>query len=998
MVAERTLYSVLGVDPDAPNEVVKAAYRALAKQYHPDGNGSGSQDSTAKFIELQEAYSVISDEEKRAEYDRTLSARTKDDASLGDDVDAEISTDEIWVATAKEHPEIDGIHQILSQYSSALANRFVLAVANCDHGSDPAGYAFELEKAYFKKYFGDTPELQGLARRLLQAGLRQEAIALNRAINEARNDNPNLEAWKVRRILGDFESLLDEPLGQRKEDNGSASSDATRTQPVNEDDLPVDDQQLAENSSRDSKPSQDGPKGARPHRGLAAFFAGGLCLLLTVVALAYSTISKVPDNYKDEATFQTDPASGDSQASGNLELLDPLDLCRGALVPSRDRWDYKSLMAVEAENRGMSVDDCRIVLGLETTPDPTNTRQKNEASKKITDRLEETAEQTQDTSETVQVTSPRKKQIYDRIVGEVEVAPDAVELQTVQIDKTSKSAPGNSSEVVKVEQASVDTSGTNQSTSETATPSILESLSSKLLCISALNSGYESATVAFSSYPTNQEKVREAQRRGLTVSDCIAIIQSGSTSVVEQAPTKPETNSALPKPKRQVALVIGNSKYRTLPWLDNPNRDAKAMADSLATAGFDVTLVLDGTQNDLRLALFEFSRNLGDNTDVALLYYSGHAVQVSESNLLLPIDLDEEDRDEIGISSLSLSEVVQVMNAQRVPNKILILDACRNNPLNDVGGQGLATVKAGMGTFIAYSTQPGNVAEDGRKGSNSPYTDALVAALRSPSGSIEDTFKKVRTAVAQATEGRQVPWESSSLVDEFAFEVRKGAAQGSVKTFNSSTTGATESDDGELVVDATDVDQGYPAPKPRPKPIEVLMMAAVNLEIEPASAPPPDPTKRVSPVAGNSQGYVIAPESMIEGASLESNAATKTSLTEEVDNGAAEDVPTIRNITASASGDDLFWSPTQLVFDTNKAVRRDGAPQQFTSSGNKVEDMLPGVSDAQAEEPPQQGQGLAVAQMDQAPASGKGDMLVVNRKGSLLNPPTQKPGQVDVAE
>jgi uncharacterized protein YcbK (DUF882 family) len=214
------------------------------------------------------------------------------------------------------------------------------------------------------------------------------------------------------------------------------------------------------------------------------------------------------------------------------------------------------------------------------------------------------------------------------------------------------------------------------------------------------------------------------------------------------------------------------------------------------------------------------------------------------------------------------------------------------------------------------------------------------------------------------------------------------------------------SDDGEAVVaDATDVNEGYPAPKPRPKPIEVLMMAAVNMKIEPASAPPPDPTVRSSPVAGNSQGYVIAPESMTETASLESNAAAKTSLTEEIENGDAQNVPTIRTITASASGDDLFWWPAQLVFDTNKAVRRDGQPQQFTSGANAVATMLPGVSDAQADEPPPQAQRLAVAQIAAVPqeaASGKGDMLVVNRegKGSLLSPlkPTLKLGQADPSQ
>lgn len=202
--------------------------------------------------------------------------------------------------------------------------------------------------------------------------------------------------------------------------------------------------------------------------------------------------------------------------------------------------------------------------------------------------------------------------------------------------------------------------------------------------------------------------------------------------------------------------------------------------------------------------------------------------------------------------------------------------------------------------------------------------------------------------------------------------------------------------DPELVADATDVNEGYPAPKPRPKPIEVLMMAAVNMQIQPASAPPPDPTKRVSPLAGSAQGYVIAPESLTESASLESNAAEKTSLTEEIENGSAADVPTIRTITASASGDDLFWWPQQLVFDSNKAVRRDGAPQQFSSGNTAVASMLPGVSDAQADEPAQQAPRLAVAQVAQAPASGKGDMLIVNRegKGSLLVPPV-KLGQAD---
>ena len=191
------------------------------------------------------------------------------------------------------------------------------------------------------------------------------------------------------------------------------------------------------------------------------------------------------------------------------------------------------------------------------------------------------------------------------------------------------------------------------------------------------------------------------------------------------------------------------------------------------------------------------------------------------------------------------------------------------------------------------------------------------------------------------------------------------------------------------VADASaEVTQGYPAPKPRPKPIEVLMMAAVNMKIEPASAPPPDQMARQKPsiLENNSIGVVPAAETMAETDTLESNAAAKTSLTDELRDGQTDEVPVIHTMTASAaSGGDMYWWPQQLVFDTAKAVRRDGQPQQFNEAS--AASVLPGMGAAQAE-PPQQMQRLAVA--EQASASGKGDMLVVNRdgKGSLLEPAT----------
>ena len=179
--------------------------------------------------------------------------------------------------------------------------------------------------------------------------------------------------------------------------------------------------------------------------------------------------------------------------------------------------------------------------------------------------------------------------------------------------------------------------------------------------------------------------------------------------------------------------------------------------------------------------------------------------------------------------------------------------------------------------------------------------------------------------------------------------------------------------------------KAYPVPKPRPKPIEVLMMAAVNMKIEPASAPPPTLVERAKPSAidGNSIGVVEAAGTMAE-VDEPQVASGKGSLTDELIAGSSQTVPTIRTITtASAASDDLFWWPQQLVFDSSKAERRDGAPQAF---GDSVTPLLPGVEQAVAADPSPSLPRLAVAATSQQLATGKGDMLVVNRegKGSLM--------------
>ena len=184
--------------------------------------------------------------------------------------------------------------------------------------------------------------------------------------------------------------------------------------------------------------------------------------------------------------------------------------------------------------------------------------------------------------------------------------------------------------------------------------------------------------------------------------------------------------------------------------------------------------------------------------------------------------------------------------------------------------------------------------------------------------------------------------------------------------------------------------KAYPIPKPRPKPIEVLMMAAVNMKIEPASAPPPTLVQHnwLAPIQDSGIGVVEAAETMLETSEPVSNAAAKGSLTAELIDGETSSVPVIRTLAASAASDDLFWWPQQLVFDTDKAVRRDGAPQAF---GDGIAALLPGIDEAAAEPVPSMPR-LAVIAMPQ-PASGKGDMVVVNREGKgslMMNAPAPK--------
>ncbi len=225
----------------------------------------------------------------------------------------------------------------------------------------------------------------------------------------------------------------------------------------------------------------------------------------------------------------------------------------------------------------------------------------------------------------------------------------------------------------------------------------------------------------------------------------------------------------------RLALVIGQSAYRAVPELPNAANDAKGMTELLSSAGFNVTSAPNLAQNEMRQAISDFAGKVsaGGADTVALVFYAGHGLQIDGENYLVPIDLDPNREADIPLQGVRLNDLMNTLGALPARARIFMLDACRNNPFPalDQAGHGLAMVdtRAGApGSFISYSTSPGAEAEDG-SGADSPYTTAVLSVAKEPNLPIEEVFKRIRVAVNQSTDGRQIPWESSSLTSDFRF-------------------------------------------------------------------------------------------------------------------------------------------------------------------------------------------------------------------------------------
>ena len=223
---------------------------------------------------------------------------------------------------------------------------------------------------------------------------------------------------------------------------------------------------------------------------------------------------------------------------------------------------------------------------------------------------------------------------------------------------------------------------------------------------------------------------------------------------------------------KRIALVIGNSEYENAGTLRNPVNDAFEMNQALVKVGFEVMEYYNLDQEEMKRVIDNFGLEL-ISANVGLFFYAGHGIQAKGHNFLIPIDANLVSESDVEYDCIDAGRILGKMENANNRANIIILDACRDNPFErswtrSTQGRGLASMDAPVGSIIAYATAPGTTASDGT-GNNGLYTSALIENIAIPGLSIEDMFKQVRIAVINQSNGKQTPWESTSLTGNFYF-------------------------------------------------------------------------------------------------------------------------------------------------------------------------------------------------------------------------------------
>lgn len=267
-------------------------------------------------------------------------------------------------------------------------------------------------------------------------------------------------------------------------------------------------------------------------------------------------------------------------------------------------------------------------------------------------------------------------------------------------------------------------------------------------------------------------------------------------ATISQAPQRPTMGGAQPapaawgalpagvqSPERRVALIVGNSRYAAVPKLANPLRDAAAVAAGLRRVGFQsVDVVEDATREELSASLRRFARQ-AEASDWAVIYYSGHGLEMNGSNYVIPIDARLETDRDVALEAVALDGLLTAIDGAK-KLKLIILDACRDNPFKSLMrrtgaitrslGRGLAPIEPEGGTLVVYAAKHGEFALDG-EGLNSPFVTAFVDRLPVPGVEVRRLFDLVRDDVLAATRKRQQPFSYGSLPgsQDFFFVAKK---------------------------------------------------------------------------------------------------------------------------------------------------------------------------------------------------------------------------------
>ncbi len=231
---------------------------------------------------------------------------------------------------------------------------------------------------------------------------------------------------------------------------------------------------------------------------------------------------------------------------------------------------------------------------------------------------------------------------------------------------------------------------------------------------------------------------------------------------------------------KRVALVIGNGGYRNpeiLPKLSNPTHDAEDIAKALRGFGFEVIERKDQTLEGMNNAIAEFSRKIG-NSDAALFYFAGHGLQVKSQNYLIPVDANIETEARVPYVSVNVNQILDEMDNAKSRVNIVMLDACRNNPISGKfrsgATRGLAAPSSQpKGTVIVYATDPGNVAADG-EGRNGLFTSGLLTAFKGSDLSLAGVLTRASEEVERGSEQKQTPYINGPATLQKNFQFGQG--------------------------------------------------------------------------------------------------------------------------------------------------------------------------------------------------------------------------------